>query len=165
MYLLSVQKLLSTSHRDERDKKGMKGEVKLPCMGYMRLLAPRSIVGQFVVVPTVTVSYCLFHGVLCFCINVRVPLRHFSLMSPSAWCLSIITNGCASSDWLPGPMLMCVHLGDICVVIGLSLMFLVFFVYVLTRKVGHICFITTMPSIYIFTLDIIYMFLYILLNE
>ena len=74
-------------------------------------------------------------------------------------------GGCASSDWSPGPMLMCVHLGDICVVIGLSLMFLVFFVYVLIRKVGHICFITTMPSIYIFTLDIIYMFLYILLNE
>ena len=40
-------------------------------------------------------------------------------------------------------MLVCVHLGDVCVVIGLSLMFLVFFIYVLIRKVGHICFITT----------------------
>ena len=64
-------------------------------------------------------------------------------MSPSAWCLSIVTDGRASSDWSPGPMLVCVCLGDICVVIGLSLIFLVFFVYVLIRKVVHICFITT----------------------
>ena len=55
----------------------------------------------------------------------------------------IVTDGHASSDWSPGPMLMCVHLGDICIVIGSSLMFLVFFVYVLIRKVVHICFITT----------------------
>ena len=41
-------------------------------------------------------------------------------------------------------MLVCVHLGAICVVIGLSLMFLVFFVYVFDKeKVVHICFITT----------------------
>ena len=66
-----------------------------------------------------------------------------SLMSPSAWRLWIVTDGCASSDWSPGPMLVCVHLGDICVVIGSSLMFLLFFVYVLIRKVGHICFIIT----------------------
>ena len=64
-------------------------------------------------------------------------------MLPSAWHLSIITDGCASSDWLPGPMLICVHLGDVCIVIGSFLMFLVFFVYVLIRKVGHICFIIT----------------------
>ena len=143
LYLLSVQKPLSTSHGDERDEKGMQGRVKLPCMGYIQLLAPRSIVGRFVVVPAVTVSYCLFHGVLCLCVNVRIPLRLFSLVSPSAWHLSIVTNGCASSDWSPGPMLMCVRLGDICVVIGSSLMFLVSFIYVLIRKVGHICFITT----------------------
>ena len=147
LYLLSVQKPLSTSHRDERGKKGMQGRVKLPCMGYMRLLTPRSVVGWLVVVPAVTVSYCLFRGVLCFCVNVRIPLQLFSLMSPSAWRLSIVTKGCASSDWLPGPMLVCVRLGDICVVIGSSLMFLVFFVYVLIRKVGHICFITTRRSI------------------
>ena len=124
----------------------MQGRVKLPCMGYMQLLAPRSVVGRFMVVPAVTVSYCLFCGVLCFCVNVRIPLRLFSLVSPSAWCLSIITNGCTSSDWLPGPMLVCVCLGDVCIMIGLSLMFLVFFVYVLIRKVGHICFITTIKA-------------------
>ena len=93
LYLLSVQKPLSTSHGDERDKKGKQGRVKLPCMGYMWLLAPRSVVGQFVVIPAVTVTYCLFCGVLCFCVNVRIPLRLFSLMSPSAWRLLIITNG------------------------------------------------------------------------
>ena len=44
-------------------------------------------------------------------------------------------------------MLVCVCLGDICIVIGSSLMFLVFFVYVLIRKVVHICFITTLSTI------------------
>ena len=109
----------------------MQGRVKLPCMGYMWLLTPRSIVDWFVVIPTVTVSNCLFHGVQGFCINVRIPLRLFSLVSPSAWHLLIITDGHASSDWLPGPMLMCVCLCDVCIVMGLSLMFLVFFCYVL----------------------------------
>ena len=140
---LSVQKPLSTSHGDERDRKGMQGRVKLPCMGYMRLLAPRSVVGQFMVVPVVTVSYCMFHRVLCLCVNVSIPLRLFFLVSPSAWHLSIITDGHTSSDWLPGPMLVCVHLGDVCVMIGSSLMFLVFFFMFLIRKVGHICFVTT----------------------
>ena len=82
--------------------------------------------GGFMVVPAVTVSYCLFHGVLGFCVNVRILLRLFSLVSPSAWRLLIITDGHASSDWSLGPMLVCVHLGDVCVVIGSSLMFLVF---------------------------------------
>ena len=143
---LSVQKPLSTSHGDERDRKGMQGRVKLPCMGYMWLFTPRSVMRRFVVVPTVTVSYCLFHGVLGISVNVSIPLQLFSLISPSAWRLSIVTDGCASSDWSLGPMLVCVHLGDVCVVIGSSLMFLVFFVYVLIRKVGHICFITTFMS-------------------
>ena len=141
---LSVQKPLSTSHRDERDRKGMQGRVKLPCTGYMRLLAPRSVVCWFVVVPVVTVSYCLFCGILCLCVNVSILLQLFFLVLPSAWRPSIITDGYASSDWSPGPMLVCVHLGDVCVVIGSSLMFLVFFIYALIRKVGHICFITTM---------------------
>ena len=60
---LSVQKPLSTSYRDERDKKGMQGRVKLPCMRYMLLLVPRSVMDRFMVVPTVTVSDCLFCGV------------------------------------------------------------------------------------------------------
>ena len=144
LYLLYVQKPLLTSHGDERNEKGMQGRVKLPCMGYMQLLAPRSVVGQFVVVPVVTVSYCLFHGVLGLCVNVSIPLRLFFLMLPSAWRPSIVTDGRASSDWSLGPMLVCVCLGDVCIMIGLSLMFLVFFVYVLIRKVSHIYFITTL---------------------
>ena len=123
----------------------MQGRVKLPCMGYMRSLAPRSVMHWFVVVPMVTVSYCLFHGVLGFCVNVRISLQLFSLVLPSAWHLSIVTDGHASSDWSLGPMLVCVRLGDVCVMIGSSLMFLVFFVYVLIGKVGHICFIITHP--------------------
>ena len=136
------------SHGDERDKKGMQGRVKLLCIGYMQLLTPRSVVGRFVIVPTVTVSYCLFCGVLCFCVNVRIPLRLFSLVLPSAWHLSIVIDGRTSSDWSLGPMLVCVRLGDVCVMIGSSLMFLVFSVYVLIRKVGHICFIITFFNLF-----------------
>ena len=128
LYLLYVQKPLSTSLGDEKDKKGMQGRVKLPCTGYMRLLASRCVVCRFVVIPAVTVFYCLFRGILGLCVDVSVPLRLFSVISPSAWCLSIVTDGRASSDWSPGPMLVCVRLGVICVVIGSSLMFLVFFV-------------------------------------
>ena len=80
----------------------------------------------FVIIPAVTVSDCLFHGVWGFCVNVRVPLQLFSLVSPSVWHLSIVTDGCASSGWSPGPMLVCVRLGDVCIVMGLSLVFLVF---------------------------------------
>ena len=123
LYPLYVQKPLSTSLRDKKDKKGMQGRVKLPCMGYMRLLAPRCIMRWFVVIPMVTVSYCLFCGILGLCVNVSIPLRLFSLVSPSAWCLSIVTDGRASSDQSLGPMLMCVRLGDICVMIGSSLVF------------------------------------------
>ena len=134
LYLLYVQKPLSTSLGDEKDKKGMQGRVKLPCMRYMRLLAPRCVMRRFVVIPVVTVSYCLFRGILGLCVNVSIPLRLFSLMLPSAWCLLIVTNGHASSDQSPGPMLVCVRLGDICIMIGSSLMFLVFFVYVFDKE-------------------------------
>ena len=144
LYLLYVQKPLSTSLGDEKDKKGMQGRVKLPCMGYMRLLTSRCVMCQFVVIPAVTVFYCLFHGFLGLCVDVSVPLRFFSVISLSAWCLSIVTDGHASSDWSLGPMLVGVHLGVICVMIGLSLMFLVFFVYVFDKeRFVHICFITT----------------------
>ena len=134
LYLLYVQKPLSTSLGDEKDKKGMQGRVKLPCMGYMRLLASRCVMRRFVVIPVVTVSYCLFCGILGLHVNVSMPLQLFSIISPSAWCLSIVTNGHASSDWLPGPMLVGVHLGVICIVIGSSLMFLVLFVYVFDKE-------------------------------
>ena len=126
LYLLYVQKPLSTSLGDEKDKRGMQGRVKLPCTGYMQLLASRYVVRRFVVIPAVTVSYCLFRGILGLRVNVSVPLQLFSIVSPSAWCLSIVTNGCASSDWSLGPMLVCVRLGVICVMIGSSLMFFSF---------------------------------------
>ena len=106
LYLLYVQKPLSTSLGDEKDKKGMQGRVKLPCMGYMQLLASRCVVHQFVVIPVVTVSYCLFCGILGLRVNVSMPLQFFSVVSPSAWCLLIVADGRASSDWLPGPMLI-----------------------------------------------------------
>ena len=110
----------------------MQGRVKLPCTGYMQLLAPRCVMSQFMVIPVVTVSYCLFHGILGLCVNVSIPLRLF--VPPSAWCLSIVTDGRTSSDWLLGPMLVCICLGVICVVIRSSLMFLVFFVYVFDKE-------------------------------
>ena len=90
----------------------------------------------FMVIPVVTVSYCLFHGVWGFCVNVRVPLWLFSLVLLSAWRLSIITDGHASSDQSPGPMLVCVCLGDVCVVMGSSLMFLVFIYLCVDKKEG-----------------------------
>ena len=70
-------------------------------------------------------------GFLCKCKGTFTALL---LVSPSVWRLSIVTDGRASSDWSPGLMLMCVHLGDVCVMLGSSLVFLVFFVYVLIRK-------------------------------
>ena len=89
-----------------------------PVCGICGLLASRCVVCQFMVIPMVTAFYCLFHGILGLCVHVSVSLRFFSVLSPSAWCLSVITDGHTSSDWSPGPMLMDVHLGVICVVIG-----------------------------------------------
>ena len=74
LYLLYVQKPLSTSLGDEKDKKGMQGRVKLPCAGYMQLLASRCVMCRFVVIPAVTVFYCLFRGILGLCMDVIVPL-------------------------------------------------------------------------------------------
>ena len=105
----------------KKNEKGMQGRVKLPCMGYIRLLASRCVVCRFVVIPAVTAFYCLFHGILGLCMDVSVSLWFFSVVSPSAWCLLIVTDGHASSDWSLGPMLVDVHLGVICIVIGLFL--------------------------------------------
>ena len=74
LYLLYVQKPLLTSLGDEKDKKGMQGRVKLPCMGYMQLLTSRCVVCRFMVIPMVTVSYCLFREILGLCVNVSMPL-------------------------------------------------------------------------------------------
>ena len=61
--------------------------------------------------PAVTAFCCLFRVVLGLCVDVSPSLRFFSVISPSVWCLSVVTNGHASSDWLPGPMLVDVRLG------------------------------------------------------
>ena len=61
--------------------------------------------------PAVTAFCCLFRVVLGLCVDVIPSLRFFFVISPLVWCLSIVTNGHASSDWLPGPMLVGVHLG------------------------------------------------------
>ena len=84
--------------------------------------------------PTVTAFCCFFCVILGLCVDVSPSLRFFSVVSPSAWCLSVVTDGHASSDWSLGPMLVDVRLGVICVMIGSflvsvfsSLCFYVFF--------------------------------------
>ena len=136
LYLLYIQKPLSTSLGDERDEKGMQGRVKLPCTGYMRLLASRCVVCWFVVIPMVTVFCCLFHGILGLCVDVSVSLQFFSVVSPSAWCLLIVTDGHTSSDWSPGPMLVDVHLGVMCIMIGLFLICFSFLCFMFLIRKG-----------------------------
>ena len=88
--------------------------------------------------PAVTAFCCLFCVVLGLCVGVSPSLRFFSVVSPSAWYLSVVTDGHASSDWSLGPMLVDVHLGVICVMIGLFLVSvfssLCFYVFFLIRK-------------------------------
>ena len=103
--------------------------------------------------PAVTAFCCLFRVILGLCVDVSLSLRFFSVVLPSAWCLSVVTDGHASSDWSPGPMLIDVRLGVICIMIGSflvsvfsSLCFYVFFF----DKEGLIVFITTpQPEIYV----------------
>ena len=61
--------------------------------------------------PTVTAFCYLFHVVLGLCVDVSPSLRFFSVVSPLVWCLLVVTDGHASSDWSPGPMLVGVRLG------------------------------------------------------
>ena len=61
--------------------------------------------------PAVTAFCCLFRVVLGLCVDVSPSLRFFSVISPLVWFLSIVTDGHASSDWSPGPMLIDVRLG------------------------------------------------------
>ena len=88
--------------------------------------------------PAVTAFCCLFRVILGLCVDVSPSLRFFSVISPSAWCLSVVTDGHASSDWSLGPMLVDVRLGVICVVIGSFLVSvfssLCFYVFFLIRK-------------------------------
>ena len=60
--------------------------------------------------PAVTAFCCLFRVVLGLYVDVSPSLRFFSVISPSVWCLSVVPDGHASSDWSPGPMLVDVHL-------------------------------------------------------
>ena len=105
-------------------------------------------------IPAVTTFGCLFRGVWVLCVKCQSTLQ-LILVSFLVWCLSIVIDGCASSDWSPGLMLIRVccffmsgsHLGpldevvsyqfvmlcvcvahDVCIMLGLSSVFLVFFV-------------------------------------
>ena len=89
-------------------------------------------------------------GFLCKCKGTFTAL---SLMSLPVWHLSIVIDGCASSDRSPGPMLVWIRLGlfcvlssyvfitscvhvmhDVCIVLGSSLVFLVFCYMLIGRK-------------------------------
>ena len=61
--------------------------------------------------PAVTAFCCLFRVVLGLCVDVIPSLQFFFVISPLVWCLSIVTDGHASSDWSPGPMLVGARLG------------------------------------------------------
>ena len=69
-----------------------------------------SLVRRSVLVPTVAASGCLFRGVQDSCAKCECTFAAFSLMLSPVWHLSIIIHRCASSDRLPGSMLMWVHL-------------------------------------------------------
>ena len=96
--------------------------------------------------PAVTAFCCLFCVVLGLCVGVSPSLQFFSVISPSVWCLSVVTNGHTSSDWSPGPMLVDVHLGVYVSWLGRfwSLFLVLFCFYVFFfDKGGLIVFITT----------------------
>ena len=122
-------------------------------------------------IPVVATFGCLFHGVQGLCVKCQSTLQLF-LMLFSVWHLSIIIDGHASSDQLPGPMLVKVHcfscLGliwvswvgwhcvsslccvcvahDVCVVLSSSSVFLVFLLCDNGRKGYHSYFITTLQT-------------------
>ena len=61
--------------------------------------------------PAVTVFCCLFRVALGLCVDAILSLRFSFVMSPPLWCLSVVTDRHASSDWSPGPVLVGDHLG------------------------------------------------------
>ena len=99
--------------------------------------------------PAVTVFCCLFRVVLGLCVGVSLSLRFFSVISPSVWCLLVVTNGHASSDWSLGPVLVNVCLGVYIYASWLGRfwsLFLVPFCFYIFDKGGLIVFITTLMS-------------------
>ena len=102
----------------KRMRRGCREEWNSPVCGICGLLTSRCVMCRFMVIPVVTAFYCLFRGILGLCMHVSVSLWFFSVVSPSAWCLLVVTDGHASSDWSLGPMLVDVHLGVICIMIG-----------------------------------------------
>ena len=84
----------------------MQGRVKLPCVQCMHLLVPRSVVG--LLCGGLYLSLQWQHSLLVpwdpglLCKDVRT--SYSSLISFLVWRLSIIIDGCTSSDWSPGPM-------------------------------------------------------------
>ena len=149
----------------------MQGRVKLPCMQCMHLLVPRSVVGLLCRGSCLSLwwqhSLLVPWGPGLLCKNVR--MSYSSLVLFSVWHLSIVIDGCASSDRSPGPMLVKIryisclgfilvfHVGwchagslccvcvshNVCVMLGSSLVFLAFCYVMMGRKSYHVYFITT----------------------
>ena len=64
-----------------------------------------SLMWRYVFVPAVATFGYLFHGVQVLCVKCQSTLQLFIMLS-LVWCLSIVIDGRASSDQLPGPMLI-----------------------------------------------------------
>ena len=109
MYRSPCQQFLEM--KEKKDKNGMQGRMKPPLYGVYavtRIWVYHVSVRGY---PAVTAFCCLFRVVLGLCVDVIPSLRFFFVISPLVWCLLIITDGHASSDWSPGPMLVGVRLG------------------------------------------------------
>ena len=134
------------------------------------------------IVPAVTASGCLFHGVWGFCVSVRVPLQLFLLCHfQSDICRSSSTGallliGCQDQCSCGFVQVSCVlflyvfviscvcMMHNVCIVLGSSLVFLVFFLLCVDREKRFIIFIlsqhyyvlylvSTVNSIFISVLD------------
>ena len=88
--------------------KGIQGRVKLPCVQCMHLLVPRSVVALLCRGSYLSLRWqhplLVLWGPALLCKDVR--MSYSSLVLFSVWCLSIVIDGCTSSDWSPGPMLV-----------------------------------------------------------
>ena len=112
---------------------------KSPCQQVLEMKGWEGNVGKSETPLYMVYAVCSFLGVLCVgswlfpqwqhsavcsvgswvCACMQVYLCDSSVSYRlSAWYLSVVTDGHASSDWLSGPMLVDVHLGVICIVIG-----------------------------------------------
>ena len=117
-----------------------------------------------VIVPMVTASGCLFHGVQGFCVSVRVPLQLFlwcrfqSGVCRSSSTGALLLIGCQDQCSCGFVWVFCVlslyvfviscvcvtH--DVCVMLGSSLVFLVFFLLHVDREKRFIIFILSQQN-------------------